>query len=140
MANNSNSTDKSQTYLHHQIEEYVKFVNQVIYDNDFLECIKKTLPFDEIVNASMTMLPDKQIIKKMGVNVMRMDFEPALFSLAVSITIDKGSNQLQEYSTFITACKTIVELQDYVKDPQFREQVTELFSKSFSDSKKCNNS
>lgn len=135
MASNLNTTDKKQTYLNHQIEEYVKFVNQIIYDEDFMECMQKILPFDEIVKASMTTLPDKQIIRQMGVNVMRMDLEPALFSLGVSITIDKGNNQLQEYTIYITACKTIAELQDYVKSPQFREQVTEQFCKSISDSK-----
>lgn len=45
---------------------------------------------------------------------------------------------MQEYTIYITACKTIAELQDYVKSPQFREQVTEQFCKSISDSK-CNN-
>lgn len=138
MASNFNKTDKKQTYLHHQIEKYVKFVNQIIYDEDFLECMQKILPFDEIVNASMTTLPDKHMIRQMGVNVMRMDFEPALFSLGVFVTIDKGNDQMQEYTIYITACKTIAELQDYVKSPQFREQVTEQFCKSISDSK-CNN-
>lgn len=54
------------------------------------------------------------------------------------VTIDKGNDQMQEYTIYITACKTIAELQDYVKSPQFREQVTEQFCKSISDSK-CNN-
>lgn len=128
MANNL-KTDKARVFLHNQIEEYVEFVNQVINDEDFLRCIRELLPFDKMANASMTILPEKQMIRKMGVNVMRMDFEPALFSLAVSITVDTWEGQLQEYIFFLTACKTITELQDYVKGSLFREQVTEQFSK-----------
>lgn len=128
MANNL-KTDKARIFLPNQIEEYVEFVNQVINDEDFLRCIRELLPFDKMANASMTILPEKQMVRKMGVNVMRMDFEPALFSLAVSITVDTWEGQLQEYIFFLTACKTITELQDYVKGSLFRKQVTEQFSK-----------
>lgn len=41
MASNFNKTDKKQTYLHHQIEKYVKFVNQIIYDEDFWSVCKR---------------------------------------------------------------------------------------------------
>lgn len=120
-----NTTDRVHIFLRDQIEAYVKFVNQVINDEDFLKSVEKLLPFDGMAGVSMTVLPEKQVLKKMGVMIMRMDFEPALFSLAVSIMINRGKEQLQEHIIFLTACKTIVELQNYVKGSEFRLQVTE---------------
>lgn len=129
MARFLNSTDSVYIFLCNQIEEYVKFVNQIINDKDFLICIGKLLPFDKVAKVSMAVLPEKQMIGEMGIVIMRMDFEPSLFSLAVSLTIDREKDILQEYTIFLTACKTIIELQDYVKDREFRKQVMEHCSK-----------
>lgn len=65
----------------------------------------------------------------MGIVVMRMNFEPEIFSLAVSMTINKGNDLLNEYTIFLTACKTITELKNYVKSIEFREQILEQCSK-----------
>lgn len=64
MAKYLNSTEKKYMFLLDQIEEYIKFVNQVINDKDFGECMRKLLPFDRMARASMTILPEKQVIKK----------------------------------------------------------------------------
>lgn len=130
-----NVTDRVHIFLRNQIEVYVKFVNQVMNDEDFLRCMEKLLPFDGMANTSMTVLPEKQVLQKMGIVVMRMGFEPALFSLAVSITINREKKQQQEYIIFLTACKTIVELQNYVKGSEFRLQVTEQCCKKVMGSK-----
>lgn len=129
MAKYLNSTEKKYMFLLDQIEEYIKFVNQVINDKDFGECMRKLLPFDRTARASMTILPEKQVIKKMGIVVMRMNFEPEIFSLAVTMTINKGNDLLNEYTIFLTACKTITELKNYVKSIEFREQILEQCSK-----------
>ena len=63
----------------------------------------------------------------MGVIIMRMDMEPPLFTLAVTLTIDRNGEGMQEYSVFLTACKTIEELQEYVNRKVFRDDMITHF-------------
>lgn len=120
------STNRLKVFLSDNIENFIGFVNQVIHDGEFLKCVRGLLPFDGMANASMNVVPEKQAVKKMGVLIMRMDLNPSLFSLAVTITIDrKDSEELQDVSVFLTACKTIEELQKYVNGDDFREGVIE---------------
>lgn len=119
-------TDNTKVLSLDNVGKFVDFVNQVIHDEEFLRCVEELLPFDGAAHASMNIIPEKQLIKKMGVMIVRMDLEPSLFSLAV--TIDKGGEGLQGVSIFLTACKTIEELQAYVSGDQFREEVIEQCS------------
>lgn len=121
-------TDSTKVLSLDNVGKFVDFVNQVIHDEEFLRCVEELLPFDGAAHASMNIIPEKQLIKKMGVMIVRMDLEPSLFSLAVTITIDKGGEGLQGVSIFLTACKTIEELQAYVSGDQFREEVIEQCS------------
>ena len=118
------------------LEKFIEFANLVIHDEEFLKCVNGLLPFGGVAHASMNVVPERQTIKKMGVMVMRMDMEPPLFSLAVSMTIDKDGKGLQDYSVFLTACKTIEGLQEYVNKKVFREDVISHFDKEFM----CNDS
>lgn len=120
-------TDSMKAFFLDNVEKFVDFVNQVLHDEEFLRCVDDLLPFDGAAHASMNIIPEKQLIKKMGVMIVRMDLEPSLFSLAVTITIDKDGEGLQGFSIFLTACKTIEELQEYVSEEQFREEVIEQF-------------
>lgn len=118
------SINRVKAFLSDNIEKFAGFVNQVIYDEEFLKCVRELLPFDGMVYVSMNVLPEKQIVRKMGIIVMRMDLDPSLFSLAVTITIDRGNNEKQhDISVFLTACKTIEELQEYVNGDKFRKEV-----------------
>lgn len=121
-------TDRTKVLSLDNVGKFVDFVNQVIHDEEFLRCVEELLPFDGAAHASMNIIPEKQLIKKMGVMIVRMDLEPSLFSLAVTITIDKGGEGVQGVSIFLTACKTIEELQAYVSGEQFREEVIEQCS------------
>lgn len=121
-----NSTNRVKAFLTDNIEKFAGFVNQVIHDEEFLKCVRELLPFDGVAYASMNVVPEKQIVRKMGIIIMRMDMEPSLFSLAVTITIDRGNNEKpHDISVFLTACKTIEELQEYVNGDKFREEVIE---------------
>ncbi|MGM9820107.1 MAG: hypothetical protein ACI3Z9_04785 [Candidatus Onthomorpha sp.] len=120
------STNIVKAFLAENIENFSSFVNQVIHDEEFLERVMELLPFDGVVSASMNVIPAEQVVRKMGLMVMRMDVEPSLFSLAVTITIDRGKNEKQQdISVFLTACKSIEELQEYVNGEKFRDIVIE---------------
>lgn len=119
------SANRINAFLTENIEKFSGFVGQVIHDKEFLECVEKLLPFDGVACASMNVVPEKQGVKKLGAIVMRMDLNPPLFSLAVTMTLDGSYKDLHDISVFMTACKTIKELQEYVNDKKFREEVME---------------
>lgn len=65
-------------------------------------------------------------IKKMGVSVMRMDIEPPLYSIAITLQFKGRDGYIQNHSIFINACKTIEELQQLVTRENFKQEVLSL--------------
>lgn len=120
---NGNDTSK---YLLKSVEDYVAFVRQVLYDETFLVKLNRAMPFDKMVHATKNMGMNSLGIKKMGISVMRMDIEPPLYSLAVTITFKDGEGLMQNHSIFINACKTIEELQQLAGEEDFKKEVMAL--------------
>ena len=116
----SNSTSER---LLQNIEDYIKFVGQVLYDETFLIELNKAMPFDKMVGATMNMGANGDVIKKMGISVMRMDMEPSLYSLAITLMFKGKNGIIQNHSIFINACKTIKELQQLVTEENFKNEV-----------------
>ena len=116
----SNSTSEC---LLQNIEDYAKFVNQVLHDETFLIELNKSMPFDKIVNSTKNMGTHNGSIKKMGISVMRMDIEPPLYSLAVTLVFKGKDGLMQNHSIFIKACKTIEELQRVVAEDNFKKEI-----------------
>lgn len=108
------------------VEDYAKFVSQVLHDETFLVELDKTLPFDKMVHATMNIASYHTIIKKMGVSVMRMDIEPPLYSMAVTLQFKGKDGIVQNHSVFVNACKTIKELQQLVTEDNFKKDVLSL--------------
>ena len=108
------------------VEDYAKFVSQVLHDETFLVELDKTLPFDKMVHATMNIASNHTIIKKMGVSVMRMDIEPPLYSMAVTLQFKGKDGIVQNHSVFVNACKTIKELQQFVTEDNFKKDVLSL--------------
>lgn len=108
------------------VEDYAKFVSQVLHDETFLVELDKTLPFDKMVHATMNIASNHTIIKKMGVSVMRMDIEPPLYSMAVTLQFKGKDGIVQNHSVFVNACKTIKELQQLVTEDNFKKDVLSL--------------
>lgn len=109
------------------VEDYAKFVSQVLHDETFLVELDKTLPFDKMVHATMNIVSNHTIIKKMGVSVMRMDIEPPLYSMAVTLQFKGKDGIVQNHSVFVNACKTIKELQQSVTEDNFKKDVLSLY-------------
>ena len=108
------------------VEDYAKFVSQVLHDETFLVELDKTLPFDKMVHATMNIASNHTIIKKMGVSVMRMDIEPPLYSMAVTLQFKGKDGIVQNHSVFVNACKTIKELQQLATEDNFKKDVLSL--------------
>ena len=109
--------------LLHNVGDYIKFVSQVLHDEDFLIELNKAMPFDKMVNATMNIGANRSVIKKMGVSVMRMDIEPSLYSLAITLMFKGNDGIMQNHSIFINACKTLKELQKLVTEENFKKEI-----------------
>lgn len=118
-----NDTSK---YLQKSVEDYAGFVCQVLRDDTFLVELNRTMPFDKMVHAAMRLGKNSFDIRKMGISVMRMDIEPPLYSLAVTIMFKGGDGLMQNHSIFINACKTVEELQQLVAEEDFKKEVLAL--------------
>lgn len=116
----SNSTSEC---LLQNIEDYTEFVSQVLHDETFLMELNKTMPFDKMVNATKNMVPHNGMIKKMGISVMRMDIEPSLYSLAITLMFKRKDGIMQNHSIFVKACKTIEELQQLFTEENFKKEI-----------------
>lgn len=103
-----------------QLKEYIEFVSKCLDNDDFVDAMNELLPFDNCVQSSMKVADDTSVVKSMGLSIMRMEIDPPLFSLGVSIEIaDRGGNGTTSSTTFMVACRTIEELRGYVKTDEF---------------------
>ena len=120
-----------------QIKEYIEFVSNCLDNDDFVDAMNELLPFDNCVQSWMKVADDTSVVKSMGLSIMRMEIDPPLFSLGVSIEIaDRGGNGTTNSTTFMVACKTIEELREYVQTDEFvglaqvnfEKQINECFA------------
>ena len=120
-----------------QLKEYIEFVSKCLDNDDFVDAMNELLPFDNCVQSRMKVADDTSVVKSMGLSIMRMEIDPPLFSLGVSIEIaDRGGNGTTNSTTFMVACKTIEELREYVQTDEFvglaqvnfEKQINECFA------------
>jgi hypothetical protein len=118
--------------------EYTEFVARCLDDEEFVKTMNKLLPFDKVAQAKLRIVDDASPVKSMGLSIMRMELDPPLFSLGISIEIagSEGNegNEATNYTIFIAACRTLEELREYVKSDAFSIQVRENFEKQIEDS------
>lgn len=112
------------------IEEYIWYVTMCLSNEDYIKAINGLLPFDKFVQIKLKNAYDESLVKSMGLSIMRMDFKPSLFSLGISLEIEKGMyNQAVDTVVFISACKTLKELREHVRTENFARQVKEYFER-----------
>lgn len=122
--------------LLHNIDDYIKFVSQVLHDETFLMELNKTMPFDKMVNATKNMETHNGVIKKMGIFVMRMDIKPSLYSLAITLMFKGKDGIMKNHSIFVKACKTIEELQRLVTEENFKKEILSVCEEKIYGNKK----
>lgn len=120
--------------ISNQIKEYIEFVSNCLDNDDFVDAMNELLPFDNCVQSKMKVADDTSVVKSMGLSIMRMEIDPPLFSLGVSIDIaDRGGNGTTNSTTFMVACKTIEELREYVQTDEFVELAQMNFEKQINE-------
>lgn len=126
---------KTKDGINSSLKEYVEFVAICLVREDFVKAMNKLLPFDNVAQAKLKIVDDASPVKSLGLSIMRMEPELPLFSLGISIEI-AGSEYNEEVNstTFISACRTIEELREYVKSDAFLLKVKENFEKQIKDS------
>lgn len=120
------TSDNTSKCLLKSVRDYAGFVSQVLHDETFLMALSKTLPFDRMVHATKKFSANNFGVKKMGISVMRMDIDPPLYSLAITIMFRGVDGIMQNHSIFINAGKTIEELQQLVVEESFIKEVLAL--------------
>lgn len=114
---------------------FVEFVARCLDDEGFVKAMNELLPFDKVAQAKLIIVDDASPVKSIGLCIMRMEPELPLFSLGISIEITGSEENKAVNSTiFISACRTLGELREYVKSESFSMQVKENFEKQIEDS------
>ena len=115
--------------------EYVEFVAWCLDDEEFVKAMSELLPFDNVAQAKLKIVDDASPVKSIGLAIMRMEPESPLFSLGISIEIaGSAENEAVNSTIFISACRTVEELREYIKSDAFSMQVKENFEKQIEDS------
>lgn len=115
--------------------EYLEFVTRCLDDEEFVKAMYELLPFNNVVQAKLKIVDDASPVKSMGLSIMRMELDPPLFSLGISIKIAGSEvNKAVNSTVFIAACRTLEELRKYVKSDAFSEQVKDNFEKQIEES------
>ena len=110
------------------MDRYMSFVTLCLYNERYIETINNLLPFDNFARAKLKQDNKESKVKSLGMSVMRMDFEPAIFSLGISIEIERGEyNSGNEITILVTACRTLEQLREYVRTDDFETVVMENF-------------
>ena len=116
-------------------KEYVEFVARCLDNKDFIKAVNKLLPFDNVAQAKLKIVDDDSPVKSLGLSIMRMEPESPLFSLGISLELVGGEeNKAVNTTIFISACRTLEELREFVKTDAFSMQVKENFEKQIEES------
>jgi len=116
-------------------KEYVEFVARCLDNEDFIKTVNELLPFDNVAQAKLKIVDDASPVKSLGLSIMRMEPESPLFSFGISIELAGGEENTAVNSTiFISACRTLEELREFVKTDAFSTQVKENFEKQIEES------
>ena len=129
-AKEMNLCQQAKDSVRNMMGRYLTFVNLCLYDERYTETMENLLPFDHFVRAKLKLEGNQYNINSLGISVMRMDFEPSVFSLGISIEIAEGiSNSENNTTILISACRTLEQLRDYVQTDNFEKVVRENFEK-----------
>lgn len=110
------------------MDKYLSFVTLCLYNDRYIETINNLFPFDNFARAKLKQDNKESKVKSLGMSIMRMDFEPAIFALGISIEIEREEyNSWNEITILVTACRTLEQLREYVRTDDFETMVMENF-------------
>lgn len=123
---NADKIQQAKSIVSNRAKEFTEYVARCLDDDDFVDAMNNLLPFDKCVQSKMKLEDDVSIVNSIGLSVMRMEIDPPLFSLGVSMEIEGSKdNEATNSTVFIAACRTIEELRAYVRTEDFVKQTKE---------------
>jgi hypothetical protein len=115
-------------------KDFFEFVPRVLNHEETVKAINSVLPFDNVVNAQLRIVDGTSQIKSIGISVMRMELEPATFSLGITVEIfGSRYNKAASATEFVIGCQPIEKIQDYVKGEEFARQTLKTFDQLVED-------
>ena len=107
---------------------YVDFVTMCLKNENFVLAMNALLPFDNFASDSLLVLDNNIGLSKMGVAVMRVDLDPDLFSLGISLEIEESECNLPfACTTLLTGCMTLEDLRKHVLTEEFANNAEKNF-------------
>lgn len=120
---NADKIQQAKSIVSNRAKEFTEYVAKCLDDDDFVDAMNNLLPFDKCLQSKMKIEDEATILKSLGLSVMRMELDPPLFSLGVSMEIEGSKeNEATNSTVFIAACRTIEELRAYVRTADFVKQ------------------
>lgn len=112
------------------LELFLQYATMCLEKEEYVNAINALLPFDYFLQIKEKNLYDNSLVESMGLSIMRMDFEPSVFSLGACLEIAAGKYNKAINTTFlVSAGKTLEEIKEYVKTEDFAIQVRKNFEK-----------
>jgi hypothetical protein len=112
------------------LELFLQYAAMCLENEEYVNAINALLPFDNFLQIKEKNMYDNSLIESVGLSIMRMDFNPSVFSLGACLEIAEGKyNQTINTTILVSAGKTIEEIKEYVKTEDFVKQVRENFEK-----------
>ena len=125
---------KTKDDLNKNKKQFLDFVVKGLSSGNIVKAAEALLPFDKFVTAKLNFVDENSQIKSMGFTLMRMELEPATYSLGISIEIsDSEFNDEVAKTMFITAFHTMEELKNYSMSVEFSKHVSEVFEAQIED-------
>ena len=120
------------------LELFLQYATHCLESEEYVNAINALLPFDHFLQIKEKNLYDNSLVESMGLSIMRMDFEPSVFSLGACLEIAESKyNKAINTTIFVSAGKTLEEIKEYVRTENFAKQVRENFEKQVDMSFRC---
>ncbi len=110
-------------FIADNIRKYAGFAQSFLKQMETKEATQQLLPFDGTLQEYMRFLDSESMLNNLGISLMKMDLKPNLYSLGISFEIkNESSDKGHETIIWITACKTIEELETFVCTDDFQTE------------------
>ena len=114
--------------VHNWMGNYVDFVTMCLENENFVLAMHALLPFDNFASDSLLVLDNNTGVSKMGLAIMRVDMDPDLFSLGISLEIEESECNLPfACTTLLTGCMTLENLRKHVLTEEFANNAAKNF-------------
>lgn len=110
------------------LELFLHDVAICLKNEEYVNAVNSLLPYKDCVRIEQENKYDQSLVKSIGISIMRIEFEPSVFNLGVSLEIGNGKyNDAVTITALEPTFQTKADLSDYVQSAGFIVQVCEDF-------------